>query len=440
LRWLDSVRIDGGFSYAPGQPKTLASTCLAVLLFESTGALPAVEQAEQAEWTRYIRSCQAAETGLFRDPAVEITASSTHDAEYLEWHTSYLAIQALDALGVSAAPLRFVDKFTPPAAVETWLDGLDWRNPWLQSNRVMSLLAAIIHRVEREQQTGQSALYHRILDWLDRSQNQHTGLWGASEDVPLLNAVAGAYHFLPFYEYVHRPISGIHRIIDGALELQQPDGLFAATAGGGACEDLDAVDILTLAVRRTSYRSDEIKRALIRAYWAVWNLQNEDGSFPYARSGSGKTYSFGGCSALTAGIDSGDVWSTWFRLLLLATITAQYPADTPACQWTFRRWPALGYHRRGPELSAAESSVLPLWIRRTEIQPAHGASAVTVVVTCYNLGAYLHEAITSVLRQTLQPVRVILVEADVVAEITVFEDKADQRRHHIAAAAYTFQP
>jgi glycosyltransferase involved in cell wall biosynthesis/SAM-dependent methyltransferase len=422
VRWLNTVRIEDGYCYAPGQPKTLASTCLAVLLLESTGALEAVEQTDRSAWSRYIQSCQAADTGIFHDPVVDLTASTSHDVEYLEWHTTYLAIQALDALGASAsAPLRFVDAFAPPHAVEKWLDGLEWQNPWMQSNRIMALLAAIVYRVECEHQTDQSSIYHAILDWLDRKQNPHTGLWGTGESLSLLNAVAGAYHFLPFYEYVHRPIAGIHQIIDSTLELQQADGLFAAEPGGGACEDLDAVDVLTVALRHTSYRKDEVKRALVRAYWATWNLQNDDGSFPYARSNTKKTYSFGGCAALTASLDSGDIWSTWFRPLLLATVAAQFPGDVPACRWVFRRWPALGYHQYGHELSAAESAILPVWIRKPVTQPAPERSAlVTVVVTCYNLGAYLHEAITSILQQTLQPVAVILVDDGSTDPFTAF--------------------
>ena len=416
LRWLDGIRSEDGFCYAPGQPVTLVSTCLGVLLLESTGALENATPAERSQWIRYIRSCQEPDTGLFRDPKVEIHASASHDAAYIEWHTTYLAIQALDALGEkAAAPLRFIDPFAAPNAVETWLDGLDWRNPWRESNRIMSLLATLIYAVERENRVEQAAVYHRILDWLDRRQDPNTGLWGAAEGVPLLNAVAGAYHFLPFYEYVHRPITAINQIVDSTLSLQQDDGLFSAEFTGGACEDLDAVDVLTLALRHTSHRQDEVKQVLVRAYWAVWNLQNEDGSFPYGRSTNpDKTYSFGGCSALTAGVNSGDVWSTWFRLLLLATVSAQLPQDLPACKWSFRRWPALGYHYYGPHLSKSESTALPLWIRRAALPHDTGRPAlvalVTVVITCYNLGEYLHEAISSVFEQTLQPVRVILVD------------------------------
>lgn len=43
-----------------------------------------------------------------------------------------------------AHPLRFLDTFTPATARE-WLEKLDWRNPWLESNRVMFVLAGLIY-------------------------------------------------------------------------------------------------------------------------------------------------------------------------------------------------------------------------------------------------------------------------------------------------------
>jgi glycosyltransferase involved in cell wall biosynthesis len=49
-----------------------------------------------------------------------------------------------------------------------------------------------------------------------------------------------------------------------------------------------------------------------------------------------------------------------------------------------------------------------------------GPALVAVVVTCHNLGEYLHESIASVLQQRLQPVRVILVDDGSNDPFTVF--------------------
>jgi glycosyltransferase involved in cell wall biosynthesis len=398
LRWLDGLRVNGGFRFAPGQPQTLVSTCLAVLLLEGAGSLASIGRAERSAWISYIKSCQAPGSGLFHDPAVD--PGPGDDPEQLDWQATYLAIQALDALNATAShPLQFVDAFLPPNAVETWLERLDWTEPGLQSCLVMALLAAIIYRVECENRVEQAALYHRILDWLETIRNPETGLFGTGANVSCFSGLTAAYHLLPFFEYVYRPITGLHQVVDSALGLQSVD-LVRGTAWD-ACGSLCVVDLLAVALGHTAYRGDEIQRELIRAYSATLESQNENGGFS-ANSGEDPR----GKKRAAAG----DLCSTWFRLLLLATVAAQLPGDIPAFGWKFRRWPALGFHDFGRDLRPSSAETLPFWIRRTAAPSGTGSPLVTVIVTCHNLGRYLHEAISSVLRQQLQRVRIIVVD------------------------------
>jgi glycosyltransferase involved in cell wall biosynthesis len=395
LRWLDSLRVNGGFRYAPGQPRTIVSTCLGVLLLEGTGNLSSAGHGERSEWADFIRSCQAPGSGLFHDPKVK--PGPGDNGEHLDWQATYLAIQALDALGATASyPLQFVDAFMPPGAVETWLERLNWNEPGRQSYFVMSLLAAIIYRVERENRIEQAALYHRILDWLETIQSPETGLFGAGADVSRFSGITAAYHLLPFYEYVYRPINGLHQIVDSALGLQSGD--LVGGSAWDACGTLYVADVLATALRHAAYRSDEIRRELIRTYSAALDLQNEDGGFSAIRAEAERR------------VPASDICSTWIRLLLLATVAAQLPGDVPEFAWQFRRWPALGFHGPGSRLRPPASETLPFWIRRTAMPTEGGSPLVTVIITCYNLGRYLHDAISSVARQRLRPVRTIVVD------------------------------
>jgi glycosyltransferase involved in cell wall biosynthesis len=362
---------------------------------------------------------------LFLDPVLELfpVESTDHDFSYLSHQMTYFALQALDALGMKALhPLRFMEQFGSEYAIETWLEKLDWSNAWLQSNRVMFVLTFLIYQAETGSVRSSPGLFHRVLDWLDQDQDPETGLWGTSHGASLLNSVAATYHFIPFYEYVHRPVLYTKRIIDSALTLQQADGLFGAEPGGGACEDLDAMYLLAALTRRASYRAEEIKRALIRSHWAVWNLQNEDGGFCYARRHTAETSRYSSWAAMEAELRESDVWSTWFRLLALATVRATYPGDLPPLgEWQFRRWPALGYHRLGEGLSDTERAILPLWIRPvpyTESQFEDAPPAVSVIIPCYNMGPYVHEALKSALVQTLQQIEVIIVNDGSTDEFT----------------------
>ena len=423
--WLLSLRRDSGFAFAPGHEQSLMATCWAVLSLEGMQRLADMPPAELEAIGRWIQEMQEPETGLFRDPLLQRfpVQSASHDEEYLLHQMTYFAIQALDALNMRPRHrLRFATRFNSPEAITDWLAGLDWSDAWLQSNRVMFVLAFLIYTAEVEGDNAAPQAYHTALDWLERTQDPRTGLWGTNVGASTLNGMAAAYHFLPFFEYVHRPLQMLNTLIDSTLSLQQADHLFGPTIGGGACEDLDAIDALLVASKYTRYRAGEVKRALLRAFWAIWNAQNADGGFGYAMGEPGATYRYSGWEALEIGLDAGDTWATWFRLLALATIQSAYPDDVPHLgAWQFRRWPALGYHRTSKSLTERERAVLPLWIRplpQSAGKPVE-SPRVSVVIPCYNLGRYLHDALSSALRQTVQSVEVILVDDGSTDEYTL---------------------
>ena len=415
-KWMLSLIGHQGVRFTAGGEETLIATSCAVLILEGIDRLQAVPPALREQWIAYLQECQRADDGLFVDPLLERfpIAGNDHDLEYLLDQTTYFALQALDALGSAPRyPIRVLERWPTPGAFVGWLEGLDWSNAWLQSNRVMFALSFLVYAVEHAHERAAAQIFHAALDWLDAAQDQETGTWGRKAGSSLLNSMAATYHFLPFYEYVQRPIQRLNNLIDATLSLQQADGLFGAGPGGGACEDLDAIGVLAVAARYSRHRADDMQRAVLRAFWGLWNAQNDDGGFGYSMGAADRVYRFSSWAAMEGRLRASDVWATWSRLVAIGTIRRWFPDDTPALPpWRFRRLPGLGYHRTDDTLDQAERARLNAWLRPLPAVdvPLDVAPRISVVIPCYNLGRYLHEALASALNQTLQPVEVIVVD------------------------------
>lgn len=409
--WFESVSTLSGFLFAPDGQETVTSSSMGVLLAEGLG----IKLSARDAILRSILAAQDPETGLFIEPLAASVpqTGSQHDEQYLHGMTTYFALHALDALGEKPNyRLHFLSDFSTKAAVREWLERLDWSNPWRESNRIMHLLSAFLFSLIWDGETSAADRYHDVLDWLEEHQDPRTGLWGTQQGASLLNAAAGAYHFVPYFRYARRPVRCWSKIIGACLELQNEDGLFAPFPGGGACEDMDVIDLLCNAVRATGDLRQEVRQALTRAFWAIWNMQLPDGSFPYARREDDSVYRFSSWPAMEARTGGGDLWATWFRLSALHTIRALLGDDLPPIgRWTFRRFPALGFHLQDTAIPAdGPLEHRPIWFRPLPARPEPAEPRAGVVVTCYNLGQYLYESLSSVCNQTLQDIETVIVD------------------------------
>ncbi len=412
LEWLRESRHPDGGRFRPDKEPTVLASCWHVLTLEGLGQLGDLSSEVKGRWVEQLRGSQR-EDGVYCTP--EDGPTPTHDLEYLDLQTGYFCLHALDALGEKPLRSPQLPKAILQEGAKRWLESLDWSNAWLQSNRVMFVLSLLIWRAEHEGDGVAIQRVHEILDGLETLQDPTTGFWGTREGASLLNGMAAAYHFLPFYRYAQRPLRMTAQMIDHVLALQQPDGLFGSGLGGGACEDLDAIDVLLCAVEFQPAEEVRVKAALLRTFWAIFNSQLDDGGFGYsARAGSG-TYRFSGLERFDVSKDAGDAWSLWFRLSALHHLKRKYPEDLPDIgNWAFRRLPALGYHR-WPQDAPARSEWFLARLHRNTFSKAIGDKRAVVVITNYNLTEYLVEAVRSVLSQ------------DAACDLIVVDDGSDEQ-------------
>jgi hypothetical protein len=377
LHWIEEVRIKdktyGEYRLsAPGQA-TLMTSCFVALARELVDDLSSLSEQQQAEWISYIRSHQQPESGLFLDPLLkpEDLTHPGNDWTYLTMQLTYFSLSALDTLGSRTVyPLRFAEKYKNIKFLRNWLEGRNWAAPWVESNNIMFVFYFLVRMYQDTKDEKILETLYAGLDWLDKRQDPETGFWETNNGVDLLNAMAGAFHFYSFYFDLEREVKYIDRTIDSTLSLQHKDGLFHPWGGGGACHDLDAVDVLVKFSLLTDYRQSDVKAALTRAFEGILRNQNEDGGFCEAKNRTrpksikrrigeivgldrllnkrvapSDITKYSGWNQMTYKIVESDTWSAWFRPLALALISSRYPGEFISnMNWKFRRFPGLGWH------------------------------------------------------------------------------------------------
>ncbi len=375
----------GGFRFALHQPATLMATAYGVLGLEFTNGLSQLSKVQQEAIISFLMA-GVKHDGSFVDPLFRSEDILTdHDISYFQEETTTICQQALDALGAAPPPAReFPKHWCNVDGLINYFESFPWKNPWLDSNRVMFALSQLCHESDRHQQPELLKIVDVALDWLDAHQSPETGLWQGEHEVSLTNAMAATFHFTFYYGYRHRPLQYVDRIIDSCLSLQQPHGLFSGNAIGQTCLDYDVLDLLAKATLATDYRSDDVQEAMMRAYNALLKLYNPaDGGFADCKEqlhdpNKGRkakllrklglsrfipsptpipaqgTYSV--CwSLLSCDTAQSNAFSTWFRLLGLRLASQnQWLAPDAMARFTFRRLPFLGYHKQ-PAVQSADS-------------------------------------------------------------------------------------
>jgi hypothetical protein len=336
------LRVEDGYRFAAGCPKTLLATCFGVLTHELFGTLAGLPDDRRRELARAIKSHQVA-SGLFRDPLHDDAAIfrlRKFTPLYIEWQETYFALQALDALGERPSlPLSFLEPFRDARMLEAWVRTLGFDDFWFSSNYLMFLLTFFLWE---EGEVSPSA--HRLLDMLDARQDPATGYWGTQQGASLFNGMAGAYHLYGFYLYLGRPIHHAAAALDSTLKLQEPSGLWG-DPGGGPCEDLDAIDILAKLEPGSSDQDQRVRVSLERALPAL-EACSRGGAFVWSSPQRGvkhRRIQYSGLETLAVQTDAVDGWSTWFRPLAIALIYDRLDRPMPF-PVTYRRLPLLGWH------------------------------------------------------------------------------------------------
>lgn len=319
----------------------LPGTCNALLNRELIGALDGLGETDRdtlAEWMAGFRRPD----GTFRLPGMtDATVFKKPDlAEtwtYIDFHLTNYTLGALDAIGrLDGAPLAFAEPWLDPMYLEAWLARRDMRDPWQEGNNIVNLASFLLLMwQDHAKRAAAATALDLLVDWHLRLVEPATGFWGVgqlSDPTRLLHAMAGATHNYHLFYALGRPVPFLEKAIDYCLSR--------APTVVSACIDVDIVDILAQAHRRTDYRRGDIEAWFRVLLPALLDFQDDDGGFADEKTPGVRRFDgwIGGYEE-PQGISN--TFATWFRWIAIAMISETlWPGLYP---WTFRRTIGIGY-------------------------------------------------------------------------------------------------
>ena len=356
--------LPGEYKFYPGGQVCLYASCYAAMALYYAGQLQVLSQAERTAWCEYINSWQDPETGYFLGPELSTKefAFPGHDYAYVRLHLLIHVLPAIEILGGRPlSPMKFARQFIDLDFLKIWLTGRDWRQAWLEGNKLLCLGQLLVYLRDKEHLVDAQRALDYYFDWLDARVDSATGLWGTNGYCDTYTALYGAAHQLIVYYACGRPVKFPNKIVDTVLSLQQNDGSFSPTPGGGACEDVDAILTLVELVKQTGYRVGDVRLALRRALPHILRQQGTDGGFVYRW---GRSYMQGGVLRAFVPSNTTDIFSTWYRLHTLALLNQVIDTPTPEKGlWQFNKSCSMGWHDLAKQLPR-ESALLAVRLDR----------------------------------------------------------------------------
>ncbi len=264
----------GSFRYRVSGPVSLYGTADMLISRATMGALDLTEE-QKDRWAAVINGFQVPRSGWYRK----------RYTLHFRSHTAAYAVAALKLIDRGPTyPVRAaLDVVRDRTAAVRWLERVPWSIIWPSSHIVAGLPAILIMM-----EAPAGAFFDWYFDWLDTHVHPATGFWsrGVLQRLKLRPIVTkeelgGAFHMHFVYEALGRAWPLPNKVVDTALALQHPNGLWDGDVS--YCIDLDGLYCLIRSSRNAGgYRADDVRVAAER-YLAYAEKTLNDREFLFAR-------------------------------------------------------------------------------------------------------------------------------------------------------------
>jgi hypothetical protein len=349
LKFVDTCRSNSrewAFASSIGGNETLYASSFACMIYNCLNKIEELTTNEKADWIDYFNSWQDSQTGFYIGPEMKSSElkSKKHDYNHIAMHLTAHALPAVCILGGKPKySLRFAYEYTKPDFLGHWLKNRQWKEAWLEGNNLLFVGQFLIYLRDHENCRDAQRALNMYFDFLDREVDPNTGLWGSNGFCSKAAALYGGYHQLLTYYYENRRVQYPEKLVDVALGLQHKDGGYNLAGGGGACEDVDAIDILVNMYKSNDYKRPQIRRSLKRVLRSILSKQMPDGGFVYKKN---KPFVHMGIERTASGVNTSNMFPTWFythAMALVAEIISK--KEVLDFNWKFNEAFSMGWHR-----------------------------------------------------------------------------------------------
>lgn len=302
-----------------------------------------------------LKKQQDKKTGLFIDDDFNKKQIAGFEEDYILWQFTYFATVALDMLEDQPQySFNFLIDLKHKKSIEKWINHQNFENFWYSANKIMFLLYFLTYEQERLGMDNVRLINH-FFNILDSKQEANTGFWGLQNGASILNGMFGASHIYLYYDFYGREINYKNKIIDNVLRLENSYRLFGSK-NGGACEDYDPIEILSVLMKHSNYKYNTIKENIYRTYDTIRKNQNRDGGFSYNMDNRNILkkikdkiefqeyyYSYSGWDKMRSNCFKSDLWGTYFRTLTIAKIEKMLRIGK-SFRYRFYSLPGWGYY------------------------------------------------------------------------------------------------
>lgn len=275
-------------------------------------------------------SYQVGDDGFFYEIGAQNIFKNSSIERVLEMHGNYLTFQVLGAYrAIQKFPnkkISFYDKNI--SDIEQYLAvNCPWdRSPWGAGGMVDNLGTILKCNIDMGFEQYSSTV-DEIIDWLNRNQDEKTGLWLNKENRQGINGlVNGGYHLMrgTFFLF-NRPFNMPERIIDTIIEDICTNEIFHDNKAHG-CNDLDHFFLLQRCHELApDYRRDEILSIAKHRKQIIMNLVRcKDGGFSFWGDSAVKVHNY---LEVSPGFKESDMQGTVFYLQTLISINKMLDED-----------------------------------------------------------------------------------------------------------------